>query len=286
MTSILLELGHSVLGIDVGWSEARASTGLCLLTRTRDGISAKLKRVGIDPIERVRTLESLTEDVNLDGVGIDGQLVRELRITNRYRPAEALLSRGSFQKRGKAGPTNSDTGAKLHAEATWWGRELTQRVDRKAPIWAPAESCVVEAFPSQFLAVLHPENEFPTRPTSNRNWTGVLLPTRPIRGAIENLMESYAGTTCVPWNMLATRTQDERDAFICALTALCVLGGSYTIVGDDELGHIVLPPRRNWGENFAGTMPWAEAALKRNLASVRLDQRFSDLDPKVTYEDG
>ena len=55
---------------------------------------------------------------------------------------------------------------------------------------------------------------------------------------------------------------DDRAAFVCAVTAVCVACGEYTAVGDVEDGWIVLPPRRAFAE-------WAWNAV---LANERLEE--------------
>ena len=65
-----------------------------------------------------RPAEPSAKDTSLAGVGIDGPLAHKLNKVNRYRSADALLSRGPFQKRCKPGQTDSGTGKRLHEHAT------------------------------------------------------------------------------------------------------------------------------------------------------------------------
>ena len=107
------------LGIDVGYSQRRPTTGLCLLTIDQSILRWRCYNTGTKEHQRLKDLRSLVpKGTSLAGVGIDGPLVRDLKIVDRYRSADALLSRGSFQSRGKPGPTNSPTGRDLHAHAT------------------------------------------------------------------------------------------------------------------------------------------------------------------------
>ena len=52
------------------------------------------------------------------------------------------------------------------------------------------------------------------------------------------------GALCdVAADLVEMKLHDDRAAFVCALTAVCVAAGDFVAVGDDD-GWIVLPPRR------------------------------------------
>jgi len=57
------------------------------------------------------------------------------------------------------------------------------------------------------------------------------------------------------------RDHDDRAAFACALTALCVAAGQFTAVGDAD-GWIILPPR-------AMIPDWGWSALTANAAAEK-----------------
>ena len=109
----------AVLGIDVGFSERRDTTCLCLFEWSEALVKLRFKKVGTCADARSAALISLIQNpIHLAAVAIDGPLTRGLRIVPHYRSAEALLSRGVFQKRGKPGQTSSPTGQTLHWHAT------------------------------------------------------------------------------------------------------------------------------------------------------------------------
>jgi len=109
----------AVLGIDVGFSERRATTCLCLLEWSDNLVRLAFRKVGTDAHARSAALTSLIrKSMHLAAVAIDGPLTRGLRIVPHYRVADALLSHGVFQKRGKPGQTSSPIGQKLHQHAT------------------------------------------------------------------------------------------------------------------------------------------------------------------------
>ena len=64
----------------------------------------------------------------------------------------------------------------------------------------------------------------------------------------------------------AVENHDERAAVVCALTALCVAAGEYTVVGDRQDGWILLPPR-------SLIQPWAWTLLQENAVIGGLEYR-------------
>ena len=102
---------ESYLGIDVGFCKARRTTGLCLLTLNRDCLEWICRKTGSDKPQRRKDLrELIPKGTDISAVGIDGPLARNLKRVNYYRVADVLLTRGSFQRRCKPGPT----GKQLH----------------------------------------------------------------------------------------------------------------------------------------------------------------------------
>lgn len=66
------------------------------------------------------------------------------------------------------------------------------------------------------------------------------------------------------WERVVHNKQhDERAAIVCALTAICVLRGRYTAVGETSGGYFFLPPWPLWA-------PWAREALALNRRDRRL----------------
>jgi hypothetical protein len=99
--------------------------------------------------------------MHLAAVAIDGPLTRGLRRVTNYRVADALLSGGAFQKRGKPGQTSSPVGQKLHDHATRLAELVLECAAREVFSIAPAahiepihETALVESFPNLFLGAL------------------------------------------------------------------------------------------------------------------------------------
>lgn len=264
----------AVLGIDVGYSERRATTCLCLLEWTDDLVRLSFKKVGTDLRARTKAIESLfPEPRYLAAVAIDGPLTRGLRRVKHYRCADALLSRGVFQKRGKPGQTSSPVGQKLHDHATQFGELLIEQADRGVFSIARAshvesihESAIVEAFPNQFLASLIDEPNLPLlkRDASDRYWERLAT-----FGGLDQLLRALLKDCRFAADLADVRDHDERAAVTCSLTALALAAESAVGVGDPEDGDIFLPPSTIWGASLSGGLPWIESALRKNVADIR-----------------
>src|SRR2546426_8031091 len=119
MTSMReVDRAGAVLGVDVGYSKTKATTGLCVLSWDESTISATFARCLCNRPEREAAIARIIADRHLLGAAIDGPLAHDLRQIEHYRAAEALLSRGLLQKRGKPGQTSSPAGLELHRHAT------------------------------------------------------------------------------------------------------------------------------------------------------------------------
>lgn len=281
MEAALLKQG-AVLGIDVGWSKKTATTGLCLLEWGGRGISQKSCRAGLAKDERLSKLNDLVDRKKLLTVGIDGPLAPGLEIIVQYRAAEALLSRGKFQQRGKPGPTNGGSGPRLHEHATQMAKLVvnTQDIALATYPYKIHEKAIVEAFPNAFLAFLHHEKEFPAKPKFNRRWTDTLF--SPVKEKLRRLFKYILPTCTLNFDLDEINGHEEIASFLCALAALCVLSNRCVVVGERRRGYIVLPPLELWGLATDGSGPWASHVLQENLVSVR---RQSEFDSAVIYKD-
>ena len=144
----------AVLGIDVGFSSKGRTTSITLLEWDQSHVRVSSRRTGSDDSTRAKAIAELVGSRHLLGVALDGPLTKGFAIVPHYRSAEAILSRGEFQKRGKPGQTSAPTGQQLHSHAT----RLAQLVLANATVapsshWEPIHAKrVVEAFPNLFLA--------------------------------------------------------------------------------------------------------------------------------------
>ena len=264
----------AVLGIDVGFSPQERTTSYCLMQWTDKSIEITFDIIGVNADERRRRLRALLGSKRtLDGVAIDGPLTKGLRRITHYRAAEAMLSRGVLQCRGKPGQTSSPTGLMLHQHAT----EFANLVLAEALI-APAShhdaihrQSVVEAFPNMFLAALIPEASLPSlnRDASDRYWEVAVQRTQ----ILENLVGLLLPGRRLTYTFQSCTDHDHRAGVVCALTALSVVAALHVGVGDPDDGDIILPPRTMWGASRDSADPWMEAALRQNVRRVRSNRK-------------
>ncbi|MEO8340640.1 MAG: hypothetical protein ABI604_13140 [Nitrospirota bacterium] len=277
-----LPLAGAVLGIDVGYFAKRRSTCFCLLEWSNTSIAVSFALVTADPTSRRAALSRLMgANRSLLAVGVDGPLVPGLRRATHYRAAEALLSQGCLQKRGKPGQTSSPVGQPLHDHATQLAL-LSMELATVAPAshYQPiVTSCIVEAFPNLFLAALIPESKIPElrRDASDRYWE-LALPT-----ALPDLCSRLLPQRTLVHDLSMIANHDERACIVCALTALSVATASHIAVGAESDGDIILPPLDIWGEANDGRK-W----LERELAAALLSwpQKASRHDCRVATSFG
>lgn len=258
-----------ILGIDVGYSEHRATTGLCVLSWDRERVSVGCVRARSDEASRVTALRALglEQGAAIQGVAIDGPLRPGLEYEASYRAAESALSRGILQRRGKPGQTSAGSGPRLHRAATDLALLSLRWLDIPATRFSPGISrkALVEAFPNLFLGFLCDDERYPLRPTRRRRWTDSLFPlvAQPIHRLVADLL---------PGRQLAADSlpgdHEGIAAFACALTALCFSRGAFVAVGSADDGYIVLPPIDAWGSDRDGNR-WAEVVLQDVIPHVR-----------------
>ncbi len=255
-----------VLGIDVGWSEKKKTTGACVLKW-----DARVVTLGLD---RIATADSLQVERLAPGevlaLAVDGPLRGALDEIGVYRDAEMMLTRGFAARIGKPGQSSSGNGRKLNAAANAVVRAALSglQIARSQHDARIHELAVAEAFPTSFLGVMLDEGCVPAHgQRSDAYYLHLLgpsstqppaLPSDRLRGLIERLLPGRQIAT----DLATVQDHEERAALICAVTALCVACRKYVAVGDPENGYIVLPPKAAAGE--PGLQPWAWSVIEAN----------------------
>jgi predicted RNase H-like nuclease len=311
-------MGHEdvlVVGIDVGWSEARPSTGFASITLGKRGAWLAIARSTALPedLERAWREVTISADVRWghgarppvrppartanpakEGpphrsalrpqvLAIDGPLAphgRSLPL-DRPRSCEAVLMRRPFAARCRpADWRDTLRGQPLHHAAM-------TIASRFRPYLSPSSSgakAIIEAFPDAFMAVGIPDQLFaePKAPGESRtDWLHRLWlkdsPPRPAYRLLCHLLPS-AFAQCLRNQLALVRNRHEKSAAICALTALCVYLRSFVALGDARTGYIILPPPGVWEE-------WARAAMKKQLADFRAS-RGEPVCPQLLLPDG
>jgi predicted nuclease with RNAse H fold len=240
----------SLLGIDVGFSERRKTTGIASYTF---GQAARLHCVGSSPDDRA---EVLSDRPLYDAIAIDGPIVPTATSPEQpIRRCERLLSKGPFGKRCKPGFSHFGTGLKLRKAATTIASEM--------PVYRRHGGArVVEAFPNAFLGVMMDDETYAAFERIPRGKKSDIFFTQASRDrTFDRLFECLGWDDAILGGQIQavareiTRISHEhRAALVCVLTAACALSGQAAYVGDEVGGSICLPPLSLW----AG---WARAAL-------------------------
>lgn len=270
------------LGIDVGYSKNRRSTGLCLLEVAPTTIRWRCVNTGTAESQRLKDLRDIVPaGARLLGVGIDGPLTPGLRVVPHYRSSDALLTRGVFAKRGKPGATSAPSGQQLHWNATLLAK-LVLRLQAEgrftlAPSTHPDpvhSSRILEVFPNAFLSVLLPDAAFHGL-SLNRNASDVFWEVAVREETyLERLVRALAPARRFEDPLNYVTDHDHRAALLCALAVLCAAQDKYVLSGDPVDGDIILPPHEFWGAGPAGTSePWAQSALIHSVKAVRLNSK-------------
>ena len=252
----LLPFCGSVLGIDVGWSTRERTTAVCCLSWDGGQVDWKILRCLADEEDKRETLDQVVGDRQLLAAAIDGPLRRGLDDIEEYRSAERLLSRGRLARRiGKPSQSSSANGRLLNEQANTWATivEDSGRVARSGCRTTVTTCRIVEAFPTSFLGVLIEAPE----PLTSKCRSDVYFIYLALWRSLDTFLMLLNADQ--QWKRLPSQitNHDDRAAFVCALTALCVAAGWYVAVGDDEYGWIHLPPK-------CMIRPWALEALAQN----------------------
>lgn len=252
----------SVIGIDVGCSPTRRSSAICRLDWSASAISWAIARFRAVEPERECAIASLAGGRRIAAAAFDGPLRRGFDLIGKYRAAERMLTRRLRPLIGKPGQSNSPVGMLLNRHANDCVRLVVARSDvQPASHQTPIDDkALVEAFPSSFLGMLIEDPASLAARRADRSDT--FFKHLAQAGALRTLVEH-----CLPGRQVADDpncivNHDERAAFVCALSALCVARGDFVAVGDDD-GWIILPPRR-----FIQPAQWlllsANAAAEKN----------------------
>jgi len=242
------ENSGSVLGVDVGFSESRRSSAVCRLDWNATEISLCIDRFRAREPERPKILSAVA-DRPLMVAAFDGPLRSDLEIIGKYRLAEQHLTRGLGPFIGKPGQASAPVGKSLNAAANTCAKIILELglVDASVHDHAIHPRAIVEAFPSSFLGVLidDPKSLSTRRGDRSDNFFVHLAEMGRLNSLIEHLLPGRR----LERSLSTITNHDDRAAVVCALTALAVAAGDYVVVGDNDDGWIVLPPRsliRGW----------------------------------------
>ena len=253
----------SVLGVDIGWASKNRTTCACRLHWTSTIVSFECSRASL--AKRAQLLRKYT-DRPIMVAALDGPLRSDFNVIDHYRRAEQLLTEGVGRRIGKPGQSSSPVGRLLNLHANECARILveTGEIGQALHDHAVHRSAIVEAFPSSFLGVLieQPEALAVNRASRSDVFYGHLAR----RDRLLTLLQYLLPNRTLKTSFAEITNHDESAAVICALTALCVAAGHYTVVGDKTDGWIVLPP-------WSFIQSWARVILVQNAKRGGLEFR-------------
>jgi hypothetical protein len=255
----VLPSSGAVLGIDVGCSAIRRSSAVCRITWDAGAVTWDVDRFRAVQPERTEAILAVAGDRPLACAAFDGPLRRGLDGIGRYRAAERMLTRRFARKIGKPGASSAPVGKCLNAHANACARAVLQHCDLAPATHATRidDRAVVEAFPSSFLGVMIDNPSTLVARRHNRSDRFFLRWCE--RSTFDRLIGHLLPHRSLAQRPAALTNHDERAAFVCALTALCVAANDFTAVGDHD-GWIILPP-------YALLQPWAQEDLAANAAA-------------------
>jgi predicted RNase H-like nuclease len=253
----------SVLGVDIGWAPNDRTTGACRLDWTPTTVSFEYSSASLP--NRLRLLESYADRPILVAA-LDGPLRGDLAVIGHYRRAEQLLTQRFGRRIGKPGQASSPVGKLLNVHANECAKLLlgTGNIAQALHDHAIHQSAIVEAFPSSFLGILleQPQALATNRARRSDDFYRHLA----LQGGLLTLLQYLLPNRTYPTSFTEVVHHDETAAVVCALAALCVAAGHYTVVGDKTDGWIILPP-------WPFIQIWARALLEQNAKLGGLDFR-------------
>jgi hypothetical protein len=254
------------MGIDVGFSKTRQTTGVACL----EGDQLSLGRAGTAWISREA---KIPKGFHPSVIAIDGPLLPFGADRHIRRYVESIFIRAPFHNRCRPGSSHHGVGLELRQASgdacTQFGRILahpvlgsSSTVSRKGPI--------VEAFPNAFLGVLMPEVELLAAPRFKRGRRFDWLYDRMVTsGRLESLLSKNLDLPDVVWQSLRSETDHElRAALICLLTAALTAKGTAAVIGEAKGGWFWLPPWSLWEAWARNGLETASKRMESKLTSV------------------
>lgn len=264
---------QALLGVDVGFSTRRKTTGLAWLS----GSVVEVTVTGSSWTERKRDLPA---GVKFRLAALDAPIVPTPDAYNR-RGCEYIFYGRAFARRCRPGLSHHGRGLQLRHAGAQAARDFANVLSTSPPPYGPhvlADLPIVEAFPNTFMGILLPEGRF-------LNWSKSLGLARSdwlYEELVElGMMRKLLGRLTLNEQSVAdvfeqATRHDERAALICLLTAMFAVRGDVIVVGDVQGGWFWLPPIDLWASwarndfklalaicqkgNFPATAAWIETA--------------------------
>ncbi|WEX88915.1 DUF429 domain-containing protein [Sinorhizobium garamanticum] len=245
-----------LLGIDVGYSLSRPTTGIAWCVDGNLGCA----RTHSDWDRRQR---HIPESTTFSIIAIDGPLMPPDAPDELDRSCERLFIRGAFHARCKPGLSHHGHGLALRKAAAETAAQVRHLA--AAPMIGKSVipgAAIIEAFPNAFLGVLLKDERFAMSRAAKRRKFDWLYDHAVESRVFDRLLRA------IGWNNEALlqkvtieRDHEKRAAWICLLTAATAAAGKSEVIGDEAGGWFWLPPAELWA-------PWAANALAQNRAAI------------------
>lgn len=248
----------SLLGVDVGFSMTRRSTGLAWRVDGEVGTCLTGSNWSARSV-------ALPPGVTFALAALDAPLVPKGTAIPK-RGCEAVFYRGAFWNRCRPGMSHHGRGLGLRAAGSDAAHQFSAVVQCSpgVPHRPIGGTSMVEAFPNTFLGVLLPASAFTSISAKGKQPKSDLLYHAAVEQDVFARLLDHLG-----WAESSTASRlageghhDNRAALVCLLTAGFAWAGTATVVGDDAGGWFWLPPLELWAD-------WARLALRENLARAR-----------------
>jgi len=233
-TGLAITMPTNLIGVDVGFSKTRPTTGIACL----EGEHLSLFRTGTAWKSREAIIPLGFQPFV---IAIDGPLLPKGSALNIRRHVESVFIRAPFHNRCRPGLGHHGVGLELREASSdacaQFSRILAASVSANSGT-VRREGPIVEAFPNAFLGVLMPEVELQSVPKLKRgrrfDWLYELMVTT---GRLESVLSRNLILPDVVWHRLRSETDHElRAALICLLTAALAAQGTAAIIGESTGG--------------------------------------------------
>lgn len=247
----------SLLGIDVGFSKSRPTTGIAWSKNSEFGAA----RTHSDWQRRSQHIPASTQ---FSVIAIDGPIVPIGTDDSLTRLCERLFIRGAFQKRCKPGLSNHGYGKDLRHAAANTAEQLLHLAEPYGNLKNAIrkDTFIIEAFPNAFLGVLLPEARFDLEMPRKRKKFDWLYDHAVDSGVLKSVFMKIGWQNSELMQAVLEETDHEkRAAWICLLTAACAATGQTEVIGDEEGGWFWLPPLDMWAA-------WARQAIESSITRI------------------
>jgi predicted RNase H-like nuclease len=257
----MAEIPRLVIGLDVGYSATRRTSGFLLASFAGGTLSPVDGPHALTQEDAVRALSGALRDRRIAAVAVDAPVASTP--PREYRSVERVFSLGRFQTVCKPGSSGSPIGralamachANLMAVAADAAYVPFDGFDASSPT-VP----VVEAFPTAAMAVLSAPWLLPEAGRSEK--TDLFF-----EAVVERSDTSLAGVD-IAAGLRTIINHEALMAVVCALVAAWFTSGRYTAIGNVAEGYFLMPAIADWHPSWQKSL---RDSLRRERRATCVD---------------